>query len=62
MLYLLSLPLSVVCVGLFMIVRAFFVAPEGYEDEAGFHLSAEGAPSPRAEEISFGAREALICR
>ena len=64
MIYLLSLPFSLVVVGLFMTIRAASCAPEGYEDEAGFHFSSEGAPAvkDRSSELSLGAREALIFR
>lgn len=47
-----------------MTVRAAFCAPEGFEDETGFHLVSGNAPdrSVSVETGSLGAREALICR
>lgn len=64
MFYLLSLLLCLVVAGLFMTVRAAFCAPEGFEDETGFHLISGSAPerSVSVETGSLGAREALICR
>lgn len=63
MFYFLSFLLCLVVVGLFMTVRAAFYAPEGFEDELGFHLASGSAPERPAqvEAPSLGSREALIC-
>ncbi len=63
MFYLLSFLLCLFVSGLFLTIRAAFIAPEGFEDEGGFHLSSAGAPSisARAVVVSLGSREALIC-